>query len=380
MYGNNYEHDSSDTSENEDITAYRNITMDSLKQNGTVYNMNTTNFFFNLSNIYCSKNKNIDQSCIEPEYFECSFAVSYPLSALVNPRVMCNVIEQSLKHFEHQELIDWCQEKENLFIFDGRIFHHNDDAEFRCQIYSLKQDAKRSMLELRRMGGDAFVFARFREKLVHYLTEQKYLNNDNNNEDNVDDESSQSSQSPVSVESSNDIAMRFDFENVLNFNIFENVENNDYDHYNLKNVPKEKIHVERAKNLVLNVKDRSCYGEIFRDNILTLRHVVDDDEDSKILGQLETIFEDLLSPIIWTDSNPLMDCWAIKTLLEIVLILLPKSKSTCSKENIISIREKWENPVQHPLGIVAFMPSQQICRLCDKCLKALQERERKNIY
>jgi len=132
--------------------------------------------------------------------------------------------------------------------------------------------------------------------------------------------------------------------------------------------------------LVLNAKDRSCYGEIFRDHILTLRHVVDDDEDSKIVAQLETIFEDLLSPMIWTDSNPLMDCWAIKTLLEIVLILLSKSKSACSKENIVSIREKWENPVQHPLGIVTFMPSQQICRLCDKCLKALEERERKNIY
>jgi len=292
---------------------------------------------------------------------------------------MKDVLKQSLKHFEHLELIDWSQDKENMFIFDGRIFNHNEDAEFRCQIYSLKYDTDRSMLELRRMAGDAFVFADFRTKLMHYLIEKKYINNDNNNEDNVDDESSQNSQSPISVESSNDSAMRFSFQDILNFNIFENNENNDYNCYNFKTFQKEKINVESAKKLVLNAKDRSSYGEIFRDHILTLRHIVDDDEDSKIVAQLETIFEDLLSPMMLTDSNPLMDCWAIKTLLEIVLILLPKSKSACSKENIVSIRQKWENAVHHPLGIITFMPSQQICRLCDKCLKTLQEREHKNL-
>lgn len=379
MYGNYYQYDNTDTVENEDDDVYRSISMDYTNQNGTVYGTNNTiDLFLNISNISFNK-KSINHHHIEPEYFETSFAVSFPLQALMNPKIMNDVIKKSLMYFEYNDLIDWSQDEQSIFIFDGRIFSRNDDAEFRFQIYALKHDTNRSMLELRRMAGDAFVFADFREKLVHYLTEQKYISNNNNNEDNVNYKCPENSQSPISVDNNDDIVMRFNFQDILNFNTFENSANYDCENFNLKtSFQKNQIDVESAKNLILNAKNRNCYREIFRDHILTLRRVVDDNEDLKIVAQLETVFEDLLSPMIATDSNPLLDCWAIKTLLEIVFILLPKSKSACSKDDIVSIREKWENSVQHPLGIVTFMPSQQICRLCDKCLKVLQERECNN--
>jgi len=124
-----------------------------------------------------------------------------------------------------------------------------------------------------------------------------------------------------------------------------------------------------VKSLLQSATNCKYPREIYRDYVATLRHVVNDENNAKIVAEIDKVFDLLLAPIVQDEMNALLDCWIIKTILEVLLIILPFSKSKCANTSIISIKKKWENHVNHPLGIAKFIPSQQISHLCSQIME-----------
>jgi len=110
-------------------------------------------------------------------------------------------------------------------------------------------------------------------------------------------------------------------------------------------------------------------AEIWRDYVSKLRYIVNDKKNAKIFGEIENLFDQLLTPI-QNNQHPVLDCFIIKNILEVILILIPFTKLNCCIDTIQSIHDKWNNFVDHPFGIMKFGRSQQICRISLKIIEA----------
>jgi len=215
------------------------------------------------------------------------------------------------------------------------------------------------------MAGDGFLFFNFCTEFFSKLTvnqdstgasnDVKIINNNynSNNDDNA---------SIFTNDSTNDIVPET---KSLNLN-----DNHNHNHNEVNET--QTIDKTCAKSLVQNATNSSFCREMSRSHIATLKCIVNDVKNAKIIADEENIFEHLLAPIVNSDPIPSLDCWIIKSLLEITLKLIPYSKSKCTISKINFIKEQWANHVDHPFGIARFIPSQQICWVCSEIIRTQQ--------
>lgn len=130
-----------------------------------------------------------------------------------------------------------------------------------------------------------------------------------------------------------------------------------------------KLSKSQAEEYIKDATNTMSDAEIWRDNVSKLRYIVNDDNNAKIFGEIENIFDQLLAPI-----QNVLDCFIIKNLLEVILKLIPFTTLNCCVDNIQSIHDKWNKFVDHPFGIIRFGPSQQICRICSQIIKTQTNR------
>jgi len=329
----------------------------------------TVPYNFDHDSIQCEINHiddNYDQQQIVKQ-FDSNFCVGDTLKIKLDMNKIRGIFEKLV----NDGLIDFHHDESNPHIVEGRIYTTTEDAEFRCQFHK-QSNTNDYLLEIYKIAGEAFCFADFRKRFFDLLREEKLTDNSTcetnnfNNDINFgiesisnepeylnynDNNSCNDSASLLSIFSNNDIIFGNMCDQYLNLNDGDNNSNNKI------------IDENEARSLLQRATDSNSYREIFRDNVATLRHIVNDVDNAKIFAEVENVFDQILAPIIQIQT-PLLDCWIIKTLLEVILKLIPVSKSKCSINDITSIKEKWNKHVDHPFGITKFFPSNQIQRVC----------------
>jgi len=300
----------------------------------------------NDNNQYISNEKHISE-------FNPQFTHGTTITIQNNCSNSINLVKSVLEDFVEKDVVDFCEVDDIESSFEGRIYSKDGDAEFKCQIYQLTNNDEKCVLELSRMGGDGFLFNEFREKLLNRLPKDNTVKND---DDYIDNQSSQM-QSFMSDDSNTDMISEIQLSESLTVN----------DDSEMKK-SKGCIDKNEAQSILKNATDFSCCREILRDNVAVLGRFVDDENNKKVFAEIENIFEKLLEPMIKTDGFPLLDCWIIKTLLEVVLKLRSLKQASSIDSSIQLIHDTWNKPVDHPFGIAKFIPSQQICRVCDQIM------------
>jgi len=244
------------------------------------------------------------------------------------------LIFETLNTFVEQGYIDWIEAKP--FVIQGRIYTQNDNAEFRCEMYALIRNTnddsstvKKSVVALRRMFGNGWVYNEFRTLFLQSLSEKNCI-------------------------------------------AYDNVENNDklenfLGEMELENEQNEAFEMNEAEKIVLDAVDCNQDRESFRENVLLLRRAMSDNNKIKSISQIKNVLTYLMKPIF--GDQQIYDTWIIKTLLEIIIKLMQygvSEKPSNLNSALRQIKQQWADYVQHPLGITTFYPSQQITRLiCD---------------
>jgi len=244
------------------------------------------------------------------------------------------LIFETLNTFVEQGYIDWIEAKP--FVIQGRIYTQNDNAEFSCEMYALIRNTnddsstvKKSVVALRRMFGNGWVYNEFRTLFLQSLSEKNCI-------------------------------------------AYDNVENNDklenfLGEMELENEQNEAFEMNEAEKIVLDAVDCNQDRESFRENVLLLRRAMSDNNKIKSISQIKNVLTYLMKPIF--GDQQIYDTWIIKTLLEIIIKLMQygvSEKPSHLNSALRQIKQQWADYVQHPLGITIFYPSQQITRLiCD---------------
>jgi len=278
------------------------------------------------------------------------FVVGHVIKTHLNCNLIENIIEEILNIFVKQEFIDWYSY--NRYNYEGRIFGQEEPSEFKCDIYKYKEE--NSVLELCRINGNGFLFIEFYQKFVNELTQkigsEKIINdnNDNNNDNNNNN-------------------VNINNKNTFGTSIRSLLSDDDcIEHEGFTNIDIEmKLSKSEALEYIKDATNAMLDGEIWRDYVSKLRYFVNDNNNAKNFAEIENIFDHLLEPI-QNKENPVFDCFIIKNLLEIILILIRFTKCNICVNNIEDIKNKWSDFVDHPFGIMQFGPSQQIHRICLK--------------
>jgi len=123
-----------------------------------------------------------------------------------------------------------------------------------------------------------------------------------------------------------------------------------------------------------------------KDDVISLLNVVKNKNKIKHITKINNVFSLLLKPFLCHPQDAILDTFILKTLLEIILLLIEECRATIWKKNedytliqelqtcIEYVKTKWSQDVIHPLQIEVIPQSQQIERVCDRCLSKLREK------
>jgi len=282
-----------------------------------------------------------------------------PIEVFMSAREMTEKLQNILNEFVNNNLIDFSVNQENPFIFEGRIYKRDDDAQFVIEILPPKDNRNENecSLEILRTGGNAFIFNEFKNQIQNRFSDFIENNHQNQIQNN---------------NMFNFINENHDMED-KNIESLWNDNNSNHDNEN-----------EKYEMLVKNATDTSHYSEILKNDVISLLNIVENQKKIKHIATINNIFGDLFKPFHCDEESALLDTFIIKSLLKIISLLIEECKSTIWKNNedydlieqmrksIESIQMKWSQNVIHPLQIATLPQSQQIVRLCKECLSKLE--------
>ena len=113
---------------------------------------------------------------VKPRIYNKDFCVLDCPHSLLNADGLKKAAVLQLNKLVLEGYVDW--NYESKYTFSGRIYKENEDAGYRITIYLLKNDGgEECVLEVRRNGGDSFLFHEFKSKFLGLMSDDKSIIN-----------------------------------------------------------------------------------------------------------------------------------------------------------------------------------------------------------
>jgi len=298
----------------------------------------------------------------EPKVYKENKFLLKPSTISLSATETSNRLKNVLNDLVVEDFVDFSYNENHQFSFEGRIYQHYDVAEFFIEILRMEDQRNENecLLEIRRMEGDGFIFHDFKNKLLKRLGD--FVENNHDHNENIFNEN----------------------KNKLNFvNEDEEEQTIENNHDNKSEDEDEDEKYDKYETLVKNAVNTSNYREILKDDVISLLNVVKNKNKIKHITKINNVFSLLLKPFLCHPQDAILDTFILKTLLEIILLLIEECRATIWKDNqddtlieelqtcIQSVKIKWSHNVVHPLQIAVIPQSQQIVRVCESCLSQM---------
>jgi len=278
-------------------------------------------------------------------------------------------IKDALKKLENDELVDWELEGYQAF---GRMYQPLDLSEYMIQVYQRRDREYQSAIEIRRSGGDSFVHDELNRRVLQLLESKNVLERNDEEEEEVDfGLSLTSALAPLPLDSS----LWKECSSSSEEEISEDGDNNTEDAKSISEKNDILSIQQTADELIDVVTDRGSYQDIFRHSSGILCQELKSNNPLLlyVLGK-ENIIKRLIAPLL----DSFYDTLIIRNMLQAVQILLQQKEKhkvviyeNCAKD-IMNLKKTWEKSVQHNCIDIRFGRSQQVEKLCKKCLELLE--------
>lgn len=287
-----------------------------------------------------------------------------------------NQTEKILKMMVTDKKVDYS--RNNAFSFIGRMYSRNDLSEFQIQLYQNGQQNDKlgkTIFELRRTSGDSFVHEDFFISITKQLSESKFLNFS-------DQQNSFGGLEPLTLKdfafSDND---EDDNDENFDFDMDENTDVDMTDDNNSLTLDTNNTE-EWAQDLVDVLKDRDSYRDTWRHSATQLCFELQNQNKEMLeyVVKQDNIIDNIFKPL----TQQLYDCLIIKTVLEIVSILLDNNVEPNNAQEMIyqigTLSSDWTNGPKRNMGplTMSFTKSQQICAQCESCSQKLHKLMKRN--